>query len=80
VAQDHAAEAQIGLHVKEPAGVAVADQARPERHHLHVATGAGTRDDVLAKAALDLHQPEHERRFEPGALVFVPAFQNSTRV
>ena len=41
------------------AGVAVADQARPERHHLHVAARAGDADRVLAKAALDLDQAEH---------------------
>ena len=43
VAQDDAAEAQVGLHVEQAAGVAVADQARPERHHLHVAARAGDR-------------------------------------
>src|SRR6185369_6845044 len=54
VAQDDAAEAQVGLHVKEPAGIAVADRARPKRHHLRVAARARDRDRVLAKVALDL--------------------------
>ena len=72
VAQDHAAEAQVGLHVEQPARVAVADQARPERHHLHVAARAGLADGVLAEPALDLDQPEHQRRLEPGALALVP--------
>jgi hypothetical protein len=72
VAQDHAAEAQVGLHVEQAAHIAVADQARPERHHLHVATRAGAADGVLAKAALHLDQAQHQRRLQPGAAAFVP--------
>src|SRR5687767_3839742 len=30
VAQDHAAKAQVGLHVKQPTGIAIADHPRPE--------------------------------------------------
>src|SRR6185369_5617400 len=72
VAQDDAAEAQVGLHVKEPAGIAVADRARPKRHHLRVAARARDRDRVLAKVALDLHEAEQQRRLEPGTLALVP--------
>ena len=43
VAQDDAAEAQVGLHVEQRAAIAVADQAGPERHHLHVAARADAR-------------------------------------
>src|SRR4051794_3798391 len=51
VPQDHATEAQVGLHVEQFAGVAVADDARPERHHLHVAARADRADRELAEIA-----------------------------
>ena len=72
VAQDDAAKAQVGLHVKEFAGVAVADDAGPERHDLHVAARADDGDGVFAKAAFYLDEAQHERGFQPGAAGFVP--------
>src|SRR5690606_32881776 len=71
VAQDRAAVAQVGAHVEEARVVAVADQARPERHDLHQAAGTGRRDRVLPEVALDLDQAEHERGIETGALGLV---------
>src|SRR3954469_23302212 len=66
IAQDRAAVGQVGTQVKEiMAGPA--DELHPERHHLHVAAGAGARDRVLAKTAFDLHHTEHELRIEPCA-------------
>ena len=72
MAQDDAAETQVGLHVEQLAWVAIANHARPERHHLHVATGTHAGDGVLAERAFHLDQPEHQRHIEPGALGFVP--------
>src|SRR6218665_374684 len=72
VAQDHAAKAQIGLHVKQLARIPVTDHARPERHHLHVATRAYAGHGKLAKPAFNLDQPEHQRRIQPGALALIP--------
>src|SRR5688500_14243581 len=72
MAQDHAAEAQIGLHVEQPHRLATADQPRPERHYLHVAARTGTTDRVLSKAAFHLDQAEHQCRVETGPLAFVP--------
>ena len=72
VAQDHAAEAQVGLQVEQARRIAVADHPGPERHHLHVATRAGAADGVLAEAALHLDQPQHQGRLQPGACAFVP--------
>ena len=72
VAQDDAAKAQVGLHVKEFAGVAVADDAGPEGHDLHVAARADDGDGVFAKAAFYLDEAQHERGFQPGAAGFVP--------
>ena len=79
VAQDHAAEAQVGLHVEQPAGSPSPISARPERHHLHVAARAGDADRVLAKAAFDLDQAEHQRRVEAGAPALVPERLAGTR-
>ena len=52
--------------------IAAADEARPKGHHLHEAPGAGAADRVLAEAALDLDQPEHQRRLQSGAFALVP--------
>ena len=62
VAQDHAAEAQVGLHVEQLAGIAVADHAGPERHHLHVAARAHRAHRELAEGALHLDQAQHQAR------------------
>src|SRR6185436_8275269 len=66
VAQDDAAVSEVGAQL-EKIILRPADQLDPERHHLHVATRAGNRDGVLAKAALDLDDAEHELRVESGA-------------
>ena len=50
------------------AGVAVADHAGPERHHLHVAARARAGHGELAEVALDLDQAQHQADVEPGAL------------
>jgi hypothetical protein len=54
VAEDHAPEPQVGLRVEQTTGVAIADQSRPERHHLREAARPGNADRVLSKAAFDL--------------------------
>ena len=72
MAQDDAPKPQVGLHVKQLGGVAVTDQAGPERHDLHVAPRADRTDGVFPEPALDLYQSKHERRLQPGPLGLVP--------
>ena len=72
VAQDHAAEAQVGLHVEQLAGIAVADHARPERHHLHVAARAHRTHGELAEIAFHLDQAQHQAGVQAGAPALVP--------
>src|SRR3954465_11255709 len=66
VAQDGAAVGEVRAQVEQIV-IGLADHLHPERHHLHVAAGAGTRTRVLAKAALDLDHAHHELRVEPRA-------------
>ncbi|MNT51444.1 hypothetical protein D3C72_1884090 [compost metagenome] len=58
--------------MKQLAAVMVADDARPEWHHLHVAARAGQRDGVFAEGRLDLDQAQHEGRFQARAARFIP--------
>ena len=71
VAQDHATHAQVGAHVEQCAGVSVADQARPERHDLHIATRAGTAHGIFLEAGFDRDEAQDQLRVETCAQCFI---------
>ena len=71
VAQDDAAETQVGLHVEQARRIAIADQAGPERHHLHVAAGPDA-DRVICGSRFHLDQAPAPARLQPRALALVP--------
>ena len=58
--------------MEELARIAIANDARPKRHHLHIAACTHGRDRVFAEAAFHLHQAEHQRFVETGALGLIP--------
>src|SRR5688572_10862497 len=71
MAQNDRAVSQVGRHRKKMTRFAVADDARPKRHHLHQPARSRDRDRVLAKVALDLNQRKYELPIEAGALGLV---------
>ena len=70
VAQDGAAEAQVGAQVKQVVILSTND-FYPEWHDLHEAARGGGRHGVFFEAAFHLDQAQHHLRVEAGACSFV---------
>ena len=68
VAQNDAAKAQIGLGMEQNRRVAVAYEACPKWHDLHVSARTGAAEREFAECAFHLYQSKHQRHLQPRPL------------